>query len=407
MSDWLAFLATVCFLLCGFEPAHAQGFSGGSTGMLDLGVPKVQAPSKPSAPAALPAPAPVAASSAANVPCPDAPIFDPKQKGALKTVIGIVDPESFLNPPNHFGLCHNDASTLKDDAEKAQAAWVAAGGAYESDRGGKKRPKINKAVLNGGANDWQPTTARTEDYMAYEIMMRTLAAEVGNERDCPPAYQKAAARVILNRIADLKARKPGASALGSMNDLLENIDVPDQGGASVYPMDQESRDGLDSAFQEAVKGSIAKPKQSGLEKFIDDHPIVPVVLDKRKFISWNPRSKAYGKAVCPAEKYGLAPLRRISRIAANAIFREDDFRKETANVTASEYSTGEWIHMIRVFQGYIQVKPKVDGVVIDSLACIQLWRAPEKPNKYGPKEKEMLRQIYKKNHNGQDPEHIL
>jgi len=347
-------------------------------------------------------PAPANAPVPKSEPCPQTEIFNDRQADSLRTAIGAVDPESFLIPPNHFGLCHKDASTLKDDAERAMAAWVQGGGAWVDDRG-KKLPKITKASLNGGANDWSQDVAKTEDYMAYDIMMRTLAAEVGNDRACPEPYKKAAARIILNRIEDRKLRKK-ATAVKSMKELLDNVDLPDQGGASVRPIDPESRAGLDNFAREATKDELEETMSSGLEKFKDEHPIVRAVLNKAKFMCWAPKSAVYKTAVCPTENYGLKPLRRISRIAVEAIFHEDRFRKTTDEVTALEYTTGEWTHWIRKCQGYTQVFPAVDGVTINSLECMQLWRAPKKR---GDCDLDKLEKKWMQFHGGKPPPRIF
>ena len=194
-----------------------------------------------------------------------------------------------------------------------------------------------KAVKEDGA------IASNEDWVAIDIMARTMMAEIGGTKECHKEtdYTRALGRLILNRTEKTLSTDPN----------------------------------IKSAF-----GGIWRPDPGSKYQ---TNPNIPVLLYTQQFAVWTGSDAANRWAACPSRS--SPTWKKILRTAEDAILRPQTFRAATEGMKNQLHYTGGPIEYDnRLCQGYKLVKDAtIDGRVIDSKDCMNLWKEP--PPGTGPK----------------------
>ena len=193
------------------------------------------------------------------------------------------------------------------------------------------------------------TKATMADFLAVDVVARTLFSEVGTQPSCGIRYIAALGRVLINR----------ADAV---------------------------------AGDESKRHLWARPGTNDI-----GHILADVVLSPRQFQVWRPKSAANLTAMCPAtqlsQKYatrdkngnkvssGIASNNAWSdcvSVAAYMVFRDRQFREITSGMDAVNYTSGTKEGVSRPKNNYQPLNVKMRGEALpNDPKCMQFWNNPK------------------------------
>jgi hypothetical protein len=192
--------------------------------------------------------------------------------------------------------------------------------------------------------------ASEKDWIAVDLLTRTLMAEVGGRPSClpnlSPHFVKAVAAVIMNR-----------------------------------------KNTYENHGDEWMKYTNRKPRA-------DENPLVPMMTNPQ-FNVWNAKDKwiacpttepqqvykdGHGKTVASTSfKKDLSYINWtiVAEVATNLVFCESEFKKSIGSMDALQYTKDESTHRKRLCEKYTLIEGvKIDGNPIQDVNCVELWTSP-------------------------------
>jgi hypothetical protein len=283
--------------------------------------------------------------------------------------------------PNVIGRCHEGESSealmtsnLGKDVEGAFKAL------------GRKSGYRTKDEFDPKSGSYRRVAARPEDWLAFDMVFRTLIAEVGTRR-CPLASVMAVGKIMLNRRDFVGSHASGPDVDKVAWEFVAVVDDSKRGGdsfvdkSSKRQLDQKLNDIMQEAGNTNPIGGDQNSAQNEPPRSLPMHPLIPILKKRQQFSAWNLESGSRHNIVCP-EKFsyqGDDRLQAIADIAANIVFNEKEFRRQTQSVTALYYTSGKDMTTQRTKEGYRKLTDQtVNGSPpIADPACIELWSNPK------------------------------
>ena len=221
------------------------------------------------------------------------------------------------------------------------------------------RRKEDADYVRGGLPDVRKedhAPATKSDFLAIDIVARTLFSEIGTQPNCDIRYVVAVGCSIMNRA-----------------DTVAQPDSP-------------------------KRHRWARPLTNDI-----DHPLVDIVLSPGQYDVWNPKLRGHRTAMCPAAKLnqfykkedkngkvvisstGLGSNGQWMEsvgVAAAMVLRDKQFHEMCQGMTAASYTSGERLSLSRPEDGYHPVEVKLKGKPLkNDFKCVQFWDDPVKPTK--------------------------